>query len=64
MDNEKLMALLDHMELVNWIKYMSYSAANVNTETVNLNYRDFLLLPSGIKVKITIKVEEIKDVQK
>lgn len=57
-DLTKLSNLLDHIELVNWIKYMSYSAAGIGKEVVNLDGREFIELPSGKKVKITIKVEE------
>ncbi len=59
----ELRNLLDHIELVNWIHYMSYHAAKVGTETTNLDGREFIQLPSGKKVKITIKIEDYKCIQ-
>ncbi len=60
MDLKELNDLLDHMELVNWLNYCSYKAAKVGKTTINFDEREFIMLPSGKKVKITIKVEEIK----
>jgi len=57
-DLAKLANLLDHVELVNWIKYMSYPAAKIGNTLVNFDGREFIKLPSGKKVKIIIKVEE------
>ena len=48
--------LLDHLELVNWIQYSSYRAANINTKTINFDGREFIELPSGKKVILKIKV--------
>ena len=60
MDEKQIENLADHHELIHWIHYMSYSAATVDKMTVNIEDRDFLKLPSGKKVRITIKVEEVK----
>ena len=59
---DELYGVLDHVELVNWLHYMSYSAAAINKETINIEGRPFLKLPSGKKIVITIKVEVYKDV--
>ena len=66
MDEKKLLDLLDHMELINWIHFMSYWSAAVGRTMVNMidgngNPRKYLVLPSGKKVVITIKVEEYKE---
>ena len=52
--NEKL---LDHLEILNWVQYSSYRCA-IGKEVVNFDDRDCIVLPSGKKVKITIRVEE------
>ena len=57
---DELYGVLDHIEIVNWIHYMSYSAAGIGKETINIEGREYLKLPSGKKVKIIIKVEEIE----
>lgn len=53
---------LDHLELVNWIQYSSYKAGWFNRVVKNFDGREFIQLPSGRKVNIIIKVEEIIDV--
>jgi hypothetical protein len=60
-DIDKLYGLLDHLELVNWIHLSSYHAAKIGKKIVNYDGREFIELPSGKKVKITIKVEEIEE---
>jgi hypothetical protein len=57
---QKLMDLLDHMELVNWIQYMSYPAAKIGKTLCNLDGRAEIILPSGKRIKITIRVEELE----
>lgn len=54
--------LLDHLELINWIQYSSYRAAMIGKEVINFDGREFIQLPSGKKVKLTIKVEEYNEV--
>jgi len=55
----KLVNTLDHMELVNWIHYMSYSAAKIGETTLDILGKGCVTLPSGQKVKIMIKVEQV-----
>lgn len=50
----------DHMHILSWINYMSHKAGEPNTENVNFDNRDAIVLPSGKKVRITIKVEELE----
>ncbi len=59
MDLESLMSVLDHHELIHWIQYSSFRAAEIGQTTINFDEREFITLSSGKKVKITIKVEEI-----
>ena len=54
---DRFVNLLDHLELINWIQYSSYRAANIGATTINFDGREFIQLPSGAKVKITIKIE-------
>lgn len=55
---KKLYKFLDHVSLLNWINYMAHRVA-INKENVNFDGREFIKLPSGQKVKITIKVEPV-----
>ena len=48
--------LLDHLELINWIHKESYQVAGIGKE-VEITPT----LPSGKRVRITIKVEEYKE---
>jgi len=50
--------LLDHLEIVNWIQYSSYKCSIGKTIT-NFDERKFIELPSGKKIRITIKIEDI-----
>lgn len=59
-ETSRLLQLLDHLELMNWIQYSSYRAASIGKETINFDNREFIKLPSGKKVRITIKVEAIE----
>ena len=61
MESKKIEDTLDHIEMVNWIHFMSYWAAGIGRTMQNIEGRPFLELPSGKKVVITIKVEEFKD---
>jgi len=61
-DINKLYGLLDHIELINWIQYSSYRAASIGKEIINFDNRDVIELPSGKKVRVIIKVEEIEEV--
>jgi len=53
-----LIDTLDHLELISWINYSSYRAANFNKTIVNFDGRQFIELPSGKKIILTIKVED------
>ena len=53
--NEKL---LDHLEIVNWIQYSSYKCS-IGKTIINFDNREFIKLPSGKKIRITIKIEEV-----
>jgi len=57
---DKMLTILDHVELVNWIKYSSYRAG-VGKTVKNFDERECLVLPSGKKITLTITVEEWKD---
>jgi hypothetical protein len=59
MENNKLINTLDHLELINWIHYMSYSAAKIGETTLDIMGKGSVTLPSGQKVKITIQVEQV-----
>ncbi len=54
---DTLQDLLDHMQLVSWIGYMAHRAGRVGYENINFDGREFIVLPSGKKVRIIIKVE-------
>lgn len=53
--------LLDHLVLLSWFQLMGHSCANVPAKNVNLDNREFITLPSGRKVRITMIVEDITD---
>lgn len=53
--NEKL---LDHLEIVNWIQYSSYRCS-IDKTVINFDGREFIELPSGKKIRIMIKIEEV-----
>lgn len=63
MDKEKpheVYDVLDHLMIINWIEYMSHKAGAIGKENINFDGRPYIILPSGKKIKIIIKVEEIK----
>ena len=52
--------LLDHLSIINWINLMVHKTG-IGKETINIEGRPFVQLPSGKKIKITIKIEEVKE---
>ena len=50
--------VLDHLLILHWIEYMSHKVGAVGKENSNFDGREYIELPSGKKVRITIKVEE------
>jgi hypothetical protein len=52
--------LLDHLSILSWVSLMSHKCG-IGRKIVNIEERPFVQLPSGRKVKITIKIEEIDD---
>ena len=58
LEKKHLYGFLDHVALLNWCSLMSHRVA-INKENVNFDGREFIKLPSGQKVKITIKVEPV-----
>lgn len=60
-DGYSLRDLLDHIVLLSWFQYIAHKAANVPGNSVNFDNRPFIQLPSGRKVRISMKVEDITD---
>ena len=56
--------LNDHLETVNWIQYSSFGGGFLGRTTKNYDGREFIVLPSGKKIVITIIVETLKDFNK
>lgn len=54
-----LIEYLDHTSLLSWVSLMSHKIA-VGKPNVNFDNREFIQLPSGKKVRITINVEELE----
>jgi len=60
-ENYSLRDLLDHQVLLSWFEYMGHRAAKVPGKNVNFDEREFINLPSGRKVRITMLVEDITE---
>jgi len=56
--NFTLREYLDHLAILSWLSLISHKCY-VGRENVNFDGREFIQLPSGKKVKITIKIEEL-----
>jgi len=54
---EEINKYVDHMAILNWCAYMSHRVA-VGKSNVNFDGREYIQLPSGQKITITITVEE------
>lgn len=56
-NKRELYKLLDHQQLIHWIEFMAYKVAQVGYTNTNFDGRPFIVLPSGQKIVITIKIE-------
>ena len=52
-----LKEFLDHTAILNWVNLMAHKTG-IGKTNVNYDGRPFVELPSGRKIKITIKIEE------
>ena len=50
---------LDHLMLLHWFELIAHKI-KINEVNINFDNREYIQLPSGKKIKITIKVEEYK----
>jgi hypothetical protein len=57
-----LKEFLDHTAILSWIN-LSAHKTNIGRTTVNYDGRNYIELPSGKKIKITIKIEECQSNQ-
>lgn len=55
-----LNSYLDHVSILSWINYMAHRC-RVGKTTTNFDERDYVVLPSGQKVVITITIEAYQD---
>jgi len=55
-----LNSFLDHLSIISWIQYIAHKC-NVNKPNKNFDDRDYIVLPSGMKIVITVNIEEYKE---
>lgn len=57
---EEIYKYLDHYAILSWCSYMSHRVA-VGKANTNFDGREYIQLPSGQKITITITVEEYNE---
>lgn len=55
-----LNSYLDHLSILSWMNLIAHHCA-VGKENKNFDGREYIVLPSGKKVVITVKIEVFKE---